>query len=58
MTEPRDMHREPQAEAASDLEVSPELIKDLDVPGDHAGNIAGAGGCSETIYSLAPGRGQ
>jgi hypothetical protein len=40
MTEPR----EPQAEAAADLglEVSPEMIQDLDVTDDDADNVAGS----------------
>ncbi len=48
MTEPRDMHRERETEPATadqEPEVRPELIKDLDVTGDDAGNIAG-GSCS------------
>jgi hypothetical protein len=49
MTEPRDMHRDGETEPAPAdpvLEVTPELIKDLDVTGDDAYNIAG--GCSWT----------
>jgi hypothetical protein len=48
MTEPRDMHRERQTNATTadpEPEVRPELIKDLDVSGDDAGDIAG-GSCS------------
>ncbi len=49
MTEPRDMHRDRETEPAPAdpaLEVNPERIKDLDVTGDDADNIAG--GCSWT----------
>jgi hypothetical protein len=50
MTEPREL----QAEAAADPgpEVRPELIKDLDVTGDDAEDVAG--GCSWTHTSLNP----
>ena len=43
MTEPRDVEPDRQAEAHADreLEVRPELIKDLDVKGDDAGDVAG-----------------
>jgi hypothetical protein len=44
MTEPRDKHDDRQAEAMTDNpepEVRPELIKDLDVTGDDAGDIVG-----------------
>ncbi len=44
MTEPRDIQRERQTEAATadrEPDVKPELIKDLDVPGDDAENVAG-----------------
>ena len=43
MTKPRDMHRERQTEATTDrdLEVRPEVIADLDVPGDE--DIIGGG---------------
>jgi hypothetical protein len=47
MTDPRNFEPDRQAEAHADREpeVRPELIKDLDVTGDDAGNIAG-GSCS------------
>ncbi len=50
MTEPRDMQRELQAEAAADPEpeVKPELIQDLDVTDD---DVEVMGGC---VNSLNP----
>ncbi|HEY6275922.1 MAG TPA: hypothetical protein VIX86_06280 [Streptosporangiaceae bacterium] len=50
MTEPSDRQLERQAEAAADpgLEVRPEVIKDLDVTGDDAGDIHG-GRCGVRI---------
>jgi hypothetical protein len=50
MTDPQDMHSDretPPAPADPAPEVKPELIKDLDVTGDDAYNIAG--GCSWTV---------
>ena len=41
MSEPRDVERERQADAAEDRE--PEVIQDLDVTGDDAGNIRAGG---------------
>lgn len=55
MIKPRDIHHDPETEAATaDLEpeVTPELIKDLDVAGDDADNIAG--GCSWTRVTGNP----
>lgn len=53
MTEPRDVEPDRQAEAHADREpeVRPELIKDLDVTGDDAGDVAG--GCSWTVTEAA-----
>ncbi len=47
MTEPRDTQGEVQAGAAADQEpeVRPELIQDLDVPGDDADDIVGGTLC-------------
>lgn len=63
LTEPRDMQRERETEAATDPgpEVRPEVIKDLDVTGDDAGDIAAGGtGCfnAPSIWSKLPGRAQ
>jgi hypothetical protein len=52
MTEPRDMQRERQAEAAADQES--EAIQDLDVTGDDADRIA-AGDGQYLTYSLSQG---
>jgi hypothetical protein len=54
MTEPRDIEHELDAEATTtdrELEVRPEVIKDLDVTGDDARDIAG--GCSWTVTEAA-----
>jgi hypothetical protein len=54
MTEPRDTQENRPDEAAADQEpeVMPEVIQDLDVTGDDAGDVAG--GCSWTHTSFAP----
>jgi hypothetical protein len=49
MTEPRNMHRDRETEATTDdrePEVRPEVINDLDVPGDDA-DVIRAGYLSE-----------
>jgi hypothetical protein len=53
MTEPRSFEpdREDATQADREPEVRPELIKDLDVTGDDAGDIAG--GCSWTVTEAA-----
>jgi hypothetical protein len=54
MTDPIEKQRDQPAEAAADPEpeVNPDVIQDLDVTGDDAGDIAG--GCSWTHTSLGP----
>jgi len=44
MTEPRDFEsdREEERHAERDLEVNPDVIRDLEVPDEDAGHIAGA----------------
>jgi hypothetical protein len=51
--EPRDMQRDQPADAAADPEpeVRPEVIQDLDVTGDEAGDVVG--GCSRTRIPVA-----
>jgi hypothetical protein len=58
MTEPRSFEpdREDATQADREPEVRPELIKDLDVTGDDAGDIVG--GCSYTTTTCEPARGR